>query len=194
MSENAPRRIQTPLTDELVRSLRVGERVLLSGVVYTARDAAHKRLSEALAAGRALPIPLAGQVIYYVGPSPARPGEVIGSAGPTTSTRMDSFAPLLVARGLKGMIGKGSRSAEVRRALVEHGAVYFVAVGGAAALIAARIKQSELIAYPDLLSEAIYRLVVEDFPLVVADDAYGGDLYERGKQAYRRLEATDAHD
>jgi len=168
--------------------------VLLSGVVYTARDAAHKRLIEALVAGRELPFSLAGQIIYYVGPSPARPGEVIGSAGPTTSTRMDSFTPLLVARGLKGMIGKGSRSAEVRRALVEHCAVYFVAVGGAAALIAAHITRVEPVAYADLATEAITRLTVENFPLVVADDAYGDDLYERGKQAYRRTEEPDAND
>lgn len=180
------RRLTTPLGDDTLRALKVGERVLLSGVVYTARDAAHKRMVEMLDAGGELPIPLAGQVIYYVGPSPARPGEVIGSAGPTTSTRMDSFTPRLLAGGLKGMIGKGSRSQAVREAMVKHRAVYFVAVGGAAALIAACVKQAELIAYEDLGTEAIYRLTVEDFPVVVANDAHGGDLYEQGKAAYRR--------
>lgn len=179
----------TPLTDEVVRELRVGQRVLLSGVVYTARDAAHKRLVEALAADESLPIPLDGQVIYYVGPSPARPGEVTGSAGPTTSARMDSYTLPLLKSGLKGMIGKGSRSAAVRRGLVEHRAVYFVAVGGAAALIAACIREAKLIAYPELGTEAIYRLRVEDFPLVVANDIYGDDLYEQGKEVWRR-----AHD
>ncbi len=188
MSEDAPRRLTAPLTKEDVRSLHVGDRVLLSGIIYTARDAAHKRLADTIEAGGELPLPLEDQIIYYVGPSPAKPGEVIGSAGPTTSTRMDSFTPTLVARGLRGMIGKGSRSAEVRQALIDHTAVYFVAVGGAAALIAACIKQSEVVAYADLATEAIYRLTVEDFPLVVADDCYGGDLYERGKQAYRRME------
>ena len=194
MSESAPRRLTAPLTEADVYSLRVGDRVLLSGVVYTARDAAHKRLADAIAANRPLPIPLDGQILYYVGPSPARPGEVIGSAGPTTATRMDSFTPALVARGLRGMIGKGSRSAEVRRSLVEYRAVYFVAVGGAAALIAACIKQSDIVAYADLATEAIYRLTVEAFPLVVANDCYGGDLYERGKRAYRRMEQPDEND
>ncbi len=182
-------RLQTPLADEVVRSLRAGERVLLSGVVYAARDAAHQRLAQALQAGQALPLPLEGQVIYYVGPSPARPGETIGSAGPTTSTRMDPYTPALLARGLKGTIGKGYRGAEVRRAMVEHGAVYFVAVGGAAALVAGRIREVELVAYEDLGAEAIRRLRVEDFPLVVGNDTLGGDLFEAGRAAYRR-EAT----
>jgi len=183
-------RLETPLTDEAVRRLRAGDRVLLSGVVYTARDAAHKRMAEALAAGQALPIPLEGQVIYYVGPSPARPGETIGSAGPTTSTRMDPYTPALLARGLRATIGKGYRSALVRQAMVAHGAVYFVAVGGAAALVARRVRQVELVAYPDLGAEAIRRLRVEDFPVVVGNDTLGGDLFEAGRAAYRREAAA----
>lgn len=178
--------LTTPLNDETVKTLKVGDRVLLSGMIYTARDAAHKRLVETLARGEALPIPLEGQIIYYVGPSPARAGEIIGSAGPTTSTRMDSYTLPLLERGLKGMIGKGSRSLNVRQGIQKHTAVYFVAVGGAAALIAARIREVELIAYADLGTEAIHRLVVEDFPLVVANDTHGGDLYEQGKTAWRK--------
>jgi fumarate hydratase subunit beta len=177
--------LTTPLNDEAVNSLKVGDRVHLSGIIYTARDAAHKRMIESLANDEMLPIPLDGQVIYYVGPSPARPGEVIGSAGPTTSTRMDSYTLPLLEHGLKGMIGKGSRSIEVRRGIQQHYAVYFVAVGGAAALIAACIREVELIAYADLGTEAIYRLVVENFPLVVANDTHGGDLYEQGKTVWK---------
>ena len=182
--------VKTPLTEETIRALRAGDSVRISGVVYTARDAAHKLLIETLSAGGALPIPFEGQVIYYVGPAPARPGEVIGSAGPTTSTRMDSYTPPLLQQGLKGMIGKGSRSAEVRQGLTTHTAIYFAAVGGAAALIAASIKQVELVAYEDLGTEAIYRLMVEDFPAVVANDCYGGDLDEMGKAAYRQKETA----
>lgn len=178
--------VTTPLTDEAVRALKVGDQVSLSGVIYGARDAAHKRMIATLDAGGDLPVPLDGQVIYYVGPAPARPGEVIGSAGPTTSSRMDSFTPALLARGLKGIIGKGSRNETVRESLKRYNAVYLVAVGGAAALIAEHIKQVEVIAYEDLGTEAIHRMVVEDFPLVVANDAHGGDLYEQGKQAWRR--------
>jgi fumarate hydratase subunit beta len=178
--------VTVPLDAETICQLRVGSRILLSGTVYTARDADHKRMVESLIAGQSLPIPLSGQVIYYVGPSPARPGEIIGAAGPTTSTRMDPYTPILLQHGLKGMIGKGSRSAEVKASLVRCQAVYFVAVGGAAALIAARIKHVELVAYEDLGTEAIYKLVVEDFPLLVANDTYGMDLYEQGKAAYRR--------
>jgi len=187
-------RIQTPLTDAAVRALRVGDRVLLSGIAYTARDAAHRRLVRALQAGQPLPIPLDGQVIYYLGPSPARPGEVIGSAGPTTSTRMDSFTLPLLEHGLKGMIGKGKRSPEVRQGMVDYTAIYFAAVGGAAALIAASIRQAELIAYEDLGTEAIYRLLVEDFPLVVANDCHGGDLYEAGRAAYGKKVTADEND
>jgi fumarate hydratase subunit beta len=176
----------TPLAQLDVGALRVGQRVRLSGVVFTARDAAHQRLAETLAAGQALPIPLAGQVIYYVGPAPARPGEVIGPAGPTTAGRVDFFTPALLAHGLKGMIGKGKRSAAVRAAIVEHTAVYFVLVGGAAALITQHIRRSELVAYPDLGTEAIYRLELDDLPMMVANDAAGGDLYEAGQAQYRR--------
>jgi fumarate hydratase subunit beta len=183
---DVPLALSTPLTAPAVQGLRIGQRVLLSGVVYTARDAAHQRLVEALAAGQSLPIPLTDQVIYYVGPAPARPGQVIGPAGPTTAGRVDFFTPALLARGLRGMIGKGKRSTAVRAAIVEHTAVYFVLVGGAAALIAQHIRQSELVAYPDLGTEAVYRLVVEALPMVVANDAAGGDLYEAGQAQYRR--------
>jgi len=183
-----PIHIYTPLTDESVQVLKVGDRVLLTGIVYTARDAAHKRLVEALEAGQEPPFPLDGQIIYYVGPSPARPGQVIGSAGPTTSSRVDPYTPPLLARGLKGMIGKGKRNDQVRQALVEHTAVYFVTVGGAAALVAERIKKVDMVAYEDLGTEAIRRLEVEEFPLVVANDVHGADLFEMGRAAYRREE------
>ena len=178
--------ITTPLDDEVVRSLRVGTRVLISGTIFTARDAAHKRLVTALENGDTLPFSLAGQVIYYVGPSPAQPGQIIGSAGPTTSSRVDPYTPPLLQHGLKGMIGKGKRNAAVRDAMQTHHAVYFVVVGGAAALISEKIKAVEVIAYEDLGTEAIRKLVVEDFPAVVANDAYGGDLYEDGRASYRR--------
>ena len=178
--------LQTPLNHAAILALNTGDRVLLSGVIYTARDAAHKRMVETLVAGEKLPIPLAGQVIYYVGPSPARPGEVIGSAGPTTAERMDSYTPQLLEQGLKGMIGKGKRNQLVRQALAKHTAIYFVTVGGAAALIAERIKKVELVAYEDLGTEAIRRFEVEDLPLVVANDAHGNDLFEMGQAKYRR--------
>lgn len=180
--------LQTPLTDDLVQTLKAGDRVLLSGTIYTARDAAHKRLIETLNAGKVLPIPLQGQIIYYVGPSPARPGSVIGSAGPTTAGRVDPYTPPLLALGLKGMIGKGKRNLEVREALKKHQAVYFVTVGGAAALVADRIKKVDIVAYADLGAEAIRRLEVEAFPLVVANDVYGGDLFEQGQATYRQKE------
>jgi fumarate hydratase subunit beta len=179
-------RLQTPLSEADARALRIGQRVLLTGVVYTARDAAHQRLTLAIEAGQELPLPLEGQVIYYVGPSPARPGAVIGSAGPTTSTRMDPYTPALLARGLKGVIGKGYRSPAVREALARFGAVYFTGVGGAAALAAERIRSTQVVAYADLGPEAICRLWVDDFPVVVANDAHGGDLYQAGRAAYRR--------
>ncbi|MFN8457699.1 MAG: FumA C-terminus/TtdB family hydratase beta subunit [Anaerolineae bacterium] len=182
-------RLQTPLEDDTVLSLKVGAQVLLSGLIYTARDAAHQRLVQAIAAGHALPISLEGQVIYYVGPAPARPGEVTGPAGPTTASRVDPYTPPLLERGLKGVIGKGKRSMAVRQALVAYRAVYFVAVGGAAALIADCIKKLDLVAYPELGTEAIYRLEVVEFPLLVANDAYGADLYELGQAAYRREQA-----
>jgi fumarate hydratase subunit beta len=182
-----PVRLTTPLSRWDVESLHAGDRVLLSGVVYTARDAAHARLIALLTEGKPLPFAVEGQVIYYVGPTPPRPGEPIGSAGPTTSGRMDSYTPALLAAGLRGMIGKGSRSAEVREAMAKHGAVYFAATGGAGALLAKRIKSAEVVAWEDLGPEAVRRLVVEDFPLVVIDDVRGHDLYEEGAARYRAV-------
>ncbi len=178
--------VTAPLNDTVVRQLRVGDRVSLSGIIYTARDAAHQRLKAAIDAGEDLPIPLEGQVIYYVGPAPARPGAVTGPAGPTTAARVDPLTPPLLVRGLKGMIGKGKRDATVRAAIVQYGAVYLVAVGGAAALIAEAIKSVEVVAYGDLGTEAIHRLVVVDFPLIVGNDCVGGDLFEQGRARYRR--------
>lgn len=160
--------------------------MLLTGVIYTARDSAHRRMVETLDRGDKLPFDLKGQVIYFTGPSPARPGQVIGSAGPTTSYRMDAYSPRLMEEGLKGMIGKGSRSQTVKEAMKRYKAVYFAAIGGAGALISKRIKKAELIAYADLSAEAVLRLEVEDFPATVVNDIYGGDLYEEGKTKYRR--------
>ena len=180
-------RLTTPISEETARGLKAGDRVLLSGVVYTGRDAAHKRLFELLQAGEDLPVDLRGQVIYYVGPTPARPGQVIGSAGPTTSGRMDAYAPALIASGLRGMIGKGLRSQAVIDAMKQHGAVYFGATGGAAALLARRITACEIVAYEDLGPEAIRRLVVQDFPVIVVNDAHGGDFYREGVQRYARI-------
>jgi len=180
------RRLTTPLSDAAVAGLRAGDRVRLSGVLLTGRDAAHKRLIDLLDAGQSLPVEVRGQVIYYVGPSPPRPGMVIGSAGPTTGGRMDSYAPQLMALGLKGMIGKGARSLPVREAMQKHTCVYFGAVGGAGALLSKYIKSAEIIAYEDLGTEAIRRLVVEDFPVIVINDAHGNDLYEEGRQQYAR--------
>jgi fumarate hydratase subunit beta len=180
------KKLQTPLTDEVVRKLKIGDKVLLNGVIYTGRDAAHKRLVELIDAGKDLPIDIKGQIIYYVGPSPAKPGKPIGSAGPTTSYRMDPYAPKLIAQGLKGMIGKGPRGEGVVAAMKQHGAVYLGAVGGAAALIARAIKKAEVVAYEDLGPEAIRRLEVEDLPVIVAQDAHGGDLFREGVEQYRR--------
>lgn len=181
-----PIRLATPLRAEDVLPLRAGQRVLISGVIYTARDAAHRRMAEALAQGNPLPFDVQGQIIYYVGPTPAPPGHVIGAAGPTTAGRMDAYAPQLVALGLKGMIGKGPRSEAVKQALQEHKAVYFGAIGGAGALLARTVKSVELIAYDDLGTEAIRRLVVEDFPAIVINDCHGGDAYLAGRDAWRR--------
>ncbi len=181
---NSQIKITTPLTDEVVEQLEIGQQVLLSGIIYTARDAAHKKLVELLEAGQKLPINLSGQIIYYVGPTPAKPGQVIGSAGPTTSGRMDAYTPRMLEEGLKGMIGKGERSAEVITAMQKHKAVYFAAVGGAAALIAKKITQCKVIAYPELGPEAIHELVVEDLPLIVVNDIYGRDLYQEGLRTY----------
>jgi len=177
-------KVRTPLAPEVVENLRIGQQVLLSGKLYTGRDAAHKKLIELLDRGEELPIDLQGQVIYYVGPAPARPGKVIGSAGPTTSGRMDAYAPRLLEMGLKGMIGKGYRSAEVVEAIKKYKAVYFAAVGGAGALIAKSIKKAQVVAYPELGPEAIYELEVEDFPVIVINDVFGGDLYKEGRKMY----------
>jgi fumarate hydratase subunit beta len=171
------KRLQSPLAEAVVRELRCGETIALSGVIYTARDAAHARL---VAAEREKPLDLKGQTIYYVGPCPAPPGKVIGSAGPTTAARMDPYTiDLLRGYGVRAVIGKGNRSAEVRRALVEHGAVYLLALGGAGALIASCVREAEVVAYPDLGPEAIYRLRVEDLPLFVGIDTLGNDIYQR---------------
>lgn len=175
------KRIVTPLSEDVSRSLRAGEHVLISGVLYTARDMAHKRLCAALKKNAKLPFDLKGAVIYFVGPSPARPGKPIGAAGPTTSSRMDGFSPTLIANGLRGMIGKGYRNDEVRQALKEYGAVHFATIGGAGALLSKHIKSAEVIAYEDLGTEAIRKLEVEDFPAVVAYDCHGGNVYEGTK-------------
>jgi len=169
--------VTAPLSDADVARLRAGQLVAISGVVYTARDAAHKRLVELIRKGEKLPFDLAGQVIYYAGPAPAPPGKVIGSVGPTTSYRMDAYAPILFARGLKGAIGKGARSQVVIDAMVKYRAVYFVATGGAAALLAGHVKSAEIVAYEDLGPEAIRRLEVEGFPAIVANDCFGGDVF-----------------
>ena len=177
--------IQTPLSDDAVAGLHAGDAVLISGTLYVARDAAHKRLAEALAAGQPLPFDPRGQVIYYMGPTPAPPGRPIGSAGPTTSGRMDPYAPALLAVGIKGMIGKGSRSPAVRQAMQEHRAVYLACVGGVAALIARSVRAAQVIAYPELGAEALQRLEVLDLPALVIDDIYGADAYELGRARYR---------
>jgi fumarate hydratase subunit beta len=180
------KRITAPLTAETIRDLRAGESVLISGTVYTGRDLAHKRLFDSIKAGEKLPFDLSGSVIYYVGPAPAKPGQVIGSAGPTTSYRMDTYAPLLMEHGMRGMIGKGNRNPAVLEAMKRFGAVYFAATGGAGALIARSIKQAKVIAYDDLGPEAVRELKVEDFPVIVINDMYGGDLYEQGVAKYKK--------
>ena len=178
-------KITTPLTDDIIESLHAGDKVQISGVIYVGRDAAHKRLVAALDKGEPLPFDPHGQVIYYMGPSPTPPGHAIGSAGPTTAGRMDAYTPRMLAAGLKGMIGKGNRSKDVRAAIMQYKAVYFAATGGVAALISQTIKKADLIAYPDLGAEAVLRLEVEDFPAIVVNDIYGGDAYEDGKEKYR---------
>ncbi|MFQ5839421.1 MAG: FumA C-terminus/TtdB family hydratase beta subunit [Candidatus Methylomirabilales bacterium] len=180
----APRRLQTPLSPEEVQRLAVGDPVLLDGVIYAARDAAHARLVQGLQGREEPPIPLEGQVIFFVGPTPARPGQVIGSIGPTTASRMDCYSPVLIARGLRGMIGKGKRAPEVREAMRRHGCVYFGAVEGNAALLARQVRAAEVVAYPDLGPEAIYRFLVEAFPVIVVNDVAGRDLYEEGRARY----------
>ena len=176
--------ISLPLSKEDAKSLKAGDYVYLTGTMYTARDAAHKRMQEALDAGKELPISLEGTVIYYMGPSPAREGRPIGSAGPTTASRMDKYAPNLLDLGLQGMIGKGKRSAAVKEAVVRNGAVYFAAVGGAGALLSKAITASEVVAYDDLGTEAIRKLTVENFPVIVVMDAEGNDLYETAVKEY----------
>ncbi|MDI6854324.1 MAG: Fe-S-containing hydro-lyase [Deltaproteobacteria bacterium] len=173
-----------PLSDADVMALEIGDRVLISGVLYTARDAAHKRLIDMLVAGQKLPVDLKGQILYYVGPSPARPGRVIGAAGPTTSYRMDSYTPTLLALGLKAMIGKGKRSPEVIAALQQYKAVYLAATGGAGALIAKCVKRAEVVAFPELGPEAVHRLEVENLPAIVVNDCQGRDLYDEGVRQY----------
>ena len=177
-------KIQTPLTREAARTLKAGDSCLISGVIYTARDAAHKRLCELVAAGKELPMDIRDSIIYFVGPTPAKPGQAIGSAGPTTSYRMDAYSPILIREGQTGMIGKGKRGPEVVSAMKEHGAVYFGAIGGCGALLSKCIKKAEIVAYEDLGAEAIRRLEVEDFPVIVVIDAEGNNLYESGRNAY----------
>ncbi len=177
--------VKTPLTDKNISELNAGDIVRITGYIYTARDAAHKRLVSLLKDNQPLPFDLQGAVIYYVGPTPPLPGKVIGSAGPTTSSRMDIYAPLMIEKGLKGMIGKGGRSAAVKEAIQKHRAVYFIATGGAGALLSKHIKSAEIVAYEDLGPEAVRKLYVEDFPVIVANDIYGRDILEEGKRKFR---------
>ena len=186
-------KIQLPLKDADLERLHAGDHVLLSGVIYTGRDAAHRRMIAALEKGEGLPFDVRGQVIYYVGPTPAREGRVIGSAGPTTSMRLDPYTPTLLEAGLKGIIGKGGRGAAVREALQKHKAVYFAAVGGTGALLSQRIKKVDIVAYEDLGTEAIRRMEVEDFPAIVVDDVHGEDLPEKGKAKYRQPERLGSY-
>jgi len=179
-------KLTTPLTDASVEKLHAGDTVEITGTIYVARDAAHKKMVEALDRGEKLPVDLTGQIVYYMGPSPTKPGQVFGSAGPTTSGRMDAYAPRLMQEGLKGMIGKGLRAAPVKDAMKKYKAVYFAATGGAAALIAQRIKKAQVMAYEELGAEALQKLQVEDFPVIVVNDMFGGDAYEDGKKKYAR--------
>jgi fumarate hydratase subunit beta len=178
------KKIALPLTEKAIADLKAGDNVLLSGVLYVGRDAAHRRLVESLDRGEPLPFDIKDQTLYYMGPSPAPPGKVIGAAGPTTSKRMDAYTPRLLAAGLKGMIGKGVRSLEVKEAIKQYKSVYFAAVGGAGALISKTITKAEVVAYPDLGPEAILRLEAKEFPVTVINDVYGGDLYIEGKKKY----------
>jgi fumarate hydratase subunit beta len=181
-----PTNLTAPFSAEDVEPLKAGDVVRLSGVLFTARDAAHARIAEAIESGEPLPFDPEGQVVYFTGPAPAKPGHALGPAGPTTASRMDSYSPLLIERGLKGMVGKGLRSEEVKQAMREHGCVYFGAVEGTAALLARCVAEVELVAYEDLGAEAIRRLVVENFPVVVVNDLHGGDLYIEGRERWRR--------
>jgi fumarate hydratase subunit beta len=184
-------RITPPLTDEVIIRLKAGDRVLITGTIYTARDMAHKYLVERHRKGEPMPFDPAGQILYYTGPTPAPPGRPIGSAGPTTSYRMDKFSPYLLEQGLKGMIGKGPRGPEVKEAIREHHAVYLAAIGGAGALISRAIRKAEVIAYPELGTEAVMRLEVADFPAIVVNDVHGGDLYETGVAEYREEKSKE---
>src|SRR5512136_292634 len=177
--------IKLPLNDEILKGLKAGDNLLLTGVIYAARDAAHKKMVEGLDQGQPLPFDIRGATVYYMGPSPTRPGRVIGSAGPTTSGRMDAYAPRLIAQGLKGMIGKGLRSKAVKDAMVKHKAVYLGAIGGAGAIISKSIKKADVVAYEELGAEALLRAEVEEFPVTVINDIHGGDLYEEGKARYQ---------
>ena len=180
------KKITSPFNDKTIADLKAGDQVLISGVMYVGRDAAHKRLVEALNKGDKMHFDVKGQVIYYMGPSPTKPGKVIGSSGPTTSGRMDAYTPRMLEAGLKGMVGKGLRTKDVKEAIKKYKAVYLASVGGAAALIAKRIVKSEIIAYEELGPEALLRIEVKDFPAIVINDMYGGDLYEEGKAKYRK--------
>ncbi len=180
-------KIHPPLTEDVVEKLKAGDRVVITGVIYTARDMAHKYMVEGHERGEKLPFDLKGQILYYTGPTPAQPGRVIGSAGPTTSYRMDKYTPYLLGLGLKGMIGKGPRGQEVKDAIKKHKAVYFAAIGGAGALISKTIRKAEVVAYPELGAEAVMRLEVEDFPAVVVNDVYGADLYQIGVEQYKEV-------
>jgi fumarate hydratase subunit beta len=183
---STPIHLETPLSMDDIEPLKSGDVVRLSGVLYTARDAAHVRMKEAIENGEPLPFDLEGQVVYFTGPAPALPGQALGPAGPTTASRMDPHSPILVERGLRGMVGKGSRSEAVREAMQRHGCVYFGAVEGTAALLADCVKEAEVVDYEDLGAEAIRRLIVEDFPVVVVNDLYGGDLYKEGRERWRK--------
>jgi len=185
-SPDGIKEIRTPLSDADVESLRAGDRVRITGVLYTARDAAHGRLDQLIEKGERLPFDPRGQIIYYTGPSPARPGDVVGSIGPTTASRMDKFTPALLRLGLKGTIGKGYRSQAVKDALRQHRGVYFGAIGGAGAVLSQFVKKLSIVAYEDLGTEAIRRLEVESFPAIVVNDCHGGDLYQDGAKAYAR--------
>ena len=178
--------IETPLTRDTLNVLHSGDQVQIFGVIYTARDAAHERMWQAIQQGKELPFDPKGQIVFYVGPTPAPPGRIIGSAGPTTASRMDPFTPMLIERGLKGMIGKGRRSEKVRKTAMKHGCVYFGAVEGTAALLSDCIQHAEVVAFEDLGPEAVYRLTVNSFPAIVVNDLQGGDLYEEGRNLYRR--------
>ena len=188
--ETMARRIETPLREEIIKTLHAGDEVLLNGIVYTARDMAHARLKTLIAQGEELPFEAEGSVIYYVGPSPAPAGRAIGSAGPTTSYRMDPFVPVMFKAGMRGMIGKGPRSEEVKRLIREFCGVYFGATGGAAALLSGSVIKAEIIAFDDLGTEAMRRLVVKDMPVIVINDCYGGDLYQEGIKKYSTMGKT----